>query len=58
MAAELQAAPEAAVRFNADLSTLPPWLPPFSGSPGLASADWWHHYSAAPQPGAPLLQRN
>ena len=52
-ASELGAPPSAGVRFNADLSTLPAWLPPFIGAPGLASADWWHYHSAAPQPGAP-----
>ncbi len=48
----LQAADAAALRFNADTATLPPWLPPYTSAPGLASAEWWQYHSGARQSGA------
>lgn len=64
VASDLQQSPDArsqaaatAMRFNADLSTLPVWLPPFCGSHGAASADWWFYHSAAPQQGAVFVFR-
>ncbi len=43
------------LRFNADTATLPPWLPPYSCAPGLATAQWWQSHSAAQQAGAHLM---
>ena len=48
----MQAADVAALRFNADTATLPPWLPPYTSAPGLATAEWWQYHSGARQAGA------
>jgi hypothetical protein len=50
-----QAADLASLRFNADTATLPPWLPPYSCTPGLATAEWWQRHSAAQQTGTNIM---
>ena len=44
-----------AMRFNQDLSTLPPWLPPCSVGPHRFLLHWWCHHSGQPSPGISLL---
>lgn len=44
--AELAGAPWRAMRFNADLQTRPPWLPPAACAPHLAVMRWWEDGAA------------
>ena len=41
----------AGLRFNEDLSTRPPWLPPDSGECRLAIPRWWEEAASVPSAG-------